>query len=448
MVYGKYFTNASGVEIGNVSCRSFEVISDSEVTCVVPEVVRTMTSGFLYPMTVASAPMSVTVANSFGRSANNSMFSYSFQDKSYVGGGSYMDIKGTDIVLGSKVLIGGEECMNVRVSSSTLINCTSPALGTGEHQVEIVSPPEAVGDIQNWTGCSVINTPDYSVSEWWKDPQYTVVLNDARDGKDYRVRKMPDGNCWMIDNLKLGTPGTELVLTSTDSDVVADFTLPANPVNLDTHRANGICVGNENGITGSGYPLTCDGTSDGTTGIPANTNYNYVAYTDLAYIRELVFVNDALFDNCNGLNKVSPDSLTGCGYGYNWHTATAGTGSYGLVDQDAVSSICPVGWRLPLHSSNEFGVLNNAMATGDSSVSSSENSVVTRHNWWYNGAFEGALAGAYTSGIWDGGRDGRYWTASASNETGAYQLDFGDDRVNPDSVGSKTAGIPVRCILR
>jgi len=32
-------------------------------------------------------------------------------------------------------------------------------------------------------------------------PGDVTVLTDNRDGKLYRVRKMPDGKCWMLDNL-------------------------------------------------------------------------------------------------------------------------------------------------------------------------------------------------------------------------------------------------------
>ncbi|MBQ8996506.1 hypothetical protein IJ095_00545, partial [Candidatus Saccharibacteria bacterium] len=50
----------------------------------------------------------------------------------------------------------------------------------------------------------------------------TFALIDSRDGNDYLVRRLADGNCWMVQNLDLdlSTVGT---LTSADSDVSSDW---------------------------------------------------------------------------------------------------------------------------------------------------------------------------------------------------------------------------------
>lgn len=59
-------------------------------------------------------------------------------------------------------------------------------------------------------------------------------LIDTRDGSIYKVMKLPrsregsDGICWMVDNLRLGDTDTDYLLTPSDSDVAADFTLPAS----------------------------------------------------------------------------------------------------------------------------------------------------------------------------------------------------------------------------
>lgn len=49
-----------------------------------------------------------------------------------------------------------------------------------------------------------------------------VTLVDYRDGESYRVKKMPDGECWMIDNLRLSVTDA---LTSRYSSVFGDFTI-------------------------------------------------------------------------------------------------------------------------------------------------------------------------------------------------------------------------------
>ena len=54
----------------------------------------------------------------------------------------------------------------------------------------------------------------------------TTTLTDKRDGKQYTVSKLADGNCWMTQNLRLGE-SEELVLSSMESDVEDEFRLPA-----------------------------------------------------------------------------------------------------------------------------------------------------------------------------------------------------------------------------
>jgi|GEM_PF-5558185 len=63
--------------------------------------------------------------------------------------------------------------------------------------------------------CSIMNIGD------------TLMLRDERDDKQYSVRKMEDGNCWMIDNLRLGSTTGTMSLTSTDTNIVTGtYTLP------------------------------------------------------------------------------------------------------------------------------------------------------------------------------------------------------------------------------
>lgn len=123
----------------------------------------------------------------------------------------------------------------------------------------------------------------------------TATLRDTRDGKDYTVRKLADGNCWMINNLRIG--GDEpITLHPADSNVAADFELPASPVST----------------TSSDFSAQ-------------NTKNIYV-------------------DSANGY--------------YNFYTATAGEGGTDKNSGDVEHSICPKGWRLPTgDASGEYGAL-------------------------------------------------------------------------------------------
>ncbi len=112
-----------------------------------------------------------------------------------------------------------------------------------------------------------------------------ATLVDVRDGNSYTVAKLKDNKCWMTQNLRL----VNKTLTPVDSDVSANFTVPASNLNV------------------------------------ANTY-------DSSTVLPMVYFNPG-----------KPQD----GAYYNWFTATAGTGGRNIPEEsDASSSVCPSGWRL------------------------------------------------------------------------------------------------------
>ena len=142
--------------------------------------------------------------------------------------------------------------------------------------------------MQDWDGCDTLSTGE------------GICLKDTRNEQYYRVRKMPDGKCWMIDNLKLAS----VLLTSSDTNLINPITLPgaatSGPSDFDTVD-----------IWDPGSQTYCSTAGDGLTGY-------------------------------------WPNSKTGCGYLYNWHAATAKVGVQATaVGTTITESICPKGWTLP-----------------------------------------------------------------------------------------------------
>lgn len=244
----------------------------------------------------------------------------------------------------------------------------------------------------------------------------TVTLTDDRDGTGYRVRKMPDGQCWMIDNLKLAG-GTTLNASNTNLNNTSDSAFISAWAALSTQS-------------------TAISTTAPTWVDPADSTRNTSYYT-----------------NCQpGAPGISPDSLTGCGYLYNWYAATAGTGTAAMTTGDATSSICPVGWHLPSAGSgiatatNEFAVLHGAME--GSSTPSTTSTATSRNNWLSTGPFEGAYAGYWLGSFNSQGYNGYYWSASASSAATARVLYFAYNTVAPGSSAlAKSYGHSVRCVL-
>ena len=136
----------------------------------------------------------------------------------------------------------------------------------------------------------------------------TVVI-DSRDEHPYTVQKLPDNNCWMTTNLDLAGGTT---LTPTDSNVSANYTLPASET-----IASGTTLANPSAFTddNTAYVFNSNGTTCGENS-PCYSYYSYAA-------------------------------------------ATAGTNP---SSGDATSDICPKGWRLPTQA--EYTTLKNTYTTG------------------------------------------------------------------------------------
>jgi uncharacterized protein (TIGR02145 family) len=261
------------------------------------------------------------------------------------------------------------------------------------------------------------------------DMYSSVTLQDPRGPQpyqSYRVRKMPDGKCWMIDNLKLEL-STGMQLQPADTNVSSPTTVTL---------ATGGLTGN---FTTSGY-LTTNNSS------PSSTTYD-------AW-RQVNPSDPTLTgtESCAAGQMVDESSTTGCGYLYNWYTATAGTGTYAISSGYVTSSICPAGWHLPrgadgTTAQNEFAVLNSAMYNGSTSGSTSGD-IAYAKNWWHTGLFAGPRSGYYYSGFYAQDYGGNFWSSSANSSDYARYLYFNYSYVYPGTVNNlKGYGFAVRCVV-
>ena len=226
-----------------------------------------------------------------------------------------------------------------------------------------------------------------------------VDLTDSRGGttRTYQVAKLADGNCWMLNNLKLGSVSSTTTLTPADSNVASNFTLPQLVTSGST----------SSDIKGAYGPVPGDtGTGD--------TNYGYL---------------------------------------YNWPAATAGesTTSHDQNAGNAPNSICPANWRLPTGSATgEFAMLNAKMNNPSATSPSTSNGTGYYENWQYTGPFRGVLAGLWNSSFSSQGSFGYAWSSSAypSNANFAFNAAFNASYVYPgSSVSSRSLGFGVRCLL-
>lgn len=170
-----------------------------------------------------------------------------------------------------------------------------------------VSPKAVVGDLSSISTMQEMYTEESSgVSEVCKNSAVgdKTTLTDTRGNMSYAVAKLADGNCWMTQNLRL--TGAR-VLNTADSDVTANFSLPAS-------------------------------------------------------------VSVSAFANTTSEAKIYDSGNNAYGAYYNWYAATAGSGTGTISSGNVAQSICPKGWKLP--SQSDYSKLATSIGAGDNASGS------------------------------------------------------------------------------
>lgn len=332
------------------------------------------------------------------------------------------------------VQIGGTDCTSINVKSADELTCTLPdkaetdttsgtdngysisvtasntSLDTHRFTIRYFNPSTTTS-MQEFTGttCGSMSVGDI------------VSLTDERNGQTYRIKKMQDEKCWMVDNLKYaGEANTDLA-------------------NVD--GTYGLVYNNEYGKYN-----TVDGTDTQSTDNSDKAFYN----------------NPMSASYCYGDSIQS--SYTKCGYLYNWYAATAGTGTYATSTRgtNVSGSICPTGWRLPSTMSDgstatgdgtsytaaDFPVLNASMNAGSLTTGSISDSYYA--GWQFTGAWSGVLSGGWDYGFGGGDSYGDYWSSTANSSTSARYLQFDSSDVSPGGFFvnlGKYYGFAVRCVM-
>jgi uncharacterized protein (TIGR02145 family) len=272
-----------------------------------------------------------------------------------------------------------------------------------------------------------------------------IVLEDTRNNQEYRVRKLADDNCWMIDNLALEL--TDGMTLASDTTNVSE----PEPKTIDfawSTFENGSGTHNENFVTG-GY-LTTDGSSSSGVKIDA---WRQVNPSDPNMSGSTNCRNN-IGDSDNGNISYNTNSKTKCGYLYNFYTATASTVDNAKATQylTADGSICPAAWRLPTgtiadtDTASDFQNLD--VKYGGTGGYRSAN-LAAQGLWLSAGAWQGTYGGYYGSVLGDQGSGADYWSSSVSSAGYAYDAYFYDGNFVGPGTGnySRHNGFAVRCLL-
>ncbi len=277
------------------------------------------------------------------------------------------------------------------------------------------------------------------------------ALTDQRDDNTYAIAKLADGNCWMIENLRLestaehNSDGT-LAQGYGTSTTYGNFSGLADAETADkftsTYSANSL--------------YSNDGSNDtiniGTSNDPANRMPRY--------------------NNTNTSSRASSPTTNSnvnmYSYGnyYTWHAAIADL-TYNGTNNSSVTntSLCPTGWHLPKggnksnEANNEFWSLVVTGINGGTNPANYESSTTP----YYTGTPEGSNASnairaypnnfLYSGGVSSGsvnnrGSRGNYWSSTAYNTNYAYYLSLGSTDVYPGTnTNNKYYGRAIRCLV-
>lgn len=227
-----------------------------------------------------------------------------------------------------------------------------------------------------------------------------TLVADTRDTNKYVIQRLDDGNCWMMTNLNLGS-----------KDLTTD--------------------------------LTAANTNLTTTVTAAEFNSWKAATTNTLTNAKIVSLSKG--NTVDGLDT-DPVSLTKYGSLYNYCAVSAGTICSEENKADAMSDICPAGWRLPIGgASGDFQNLYSQPAydTGDKMRASIA-----------DGGAAFALAGDFASSVAKPilqGSIGFYWSSTQYDDTYMHALAVAPSYASyiyPAAKYVRTSGFSVRCILK
>ncbi|MBR3229075.1 InlB B-repeat-containing protein [Candidatus Saccharibacteria bacterium] len=296
----------------------------------------------------------------------------------------------------------------------------------------------SAGNIQNWSGCSSMSEGD------------VTALTDQRDNNVYTVGKLEDGNCWMMENLRL-----------------SNNTSAPNWGNDNLSQGFG---GAFSGLAASESAnfsnVTTANTLYSTTNITGNSQgYRFPRYnnSNTASLLSSPTKTRNYANTASPSNSGTYEGSTVYSYGnyYTWNAAMASTEGFTTesASESAGTSICPAGWHLPTggasNGTNDFYDLTTTISGTEPETGS------TNYKYWGSEATAkpvyDALKKFPNNFVWSGywntssassrGSRGWYWSTSVFSSTAAYYLNYYSARVYPATYNDyRYLGNSVRCI--
>ncbi|MBR3318981.1 InlB B-repeat-containing protein, partial [Candidatus Saccharibacteria bacterium] len=296
------------------------------------------------------------------------------------------------------------------------------------------------GDIQNFSCSSLANIGD------------VTALTDTRDNQVYAVAKLKDGNCWMIENLRLEATNSRGANNIAKSQGYASgFTGLA-----DAETANFSTGTTANSLYSTSIET---GKNQITGGSSSYYAYRFPRYNNSNTASRAA--NPGVTNNVTSANSQSSLNASIYSYGnyYTWAAVIADTGEYNTSYKAIAStSLCPTGWHLPYgysgtgvyggKTSGGFSYLDTQLESPDGShgTGSSQSTVKASQRWrTYPNNF--LYAGSYSGSSASRGSIGYYWSSMVKTGSDTYNLNLQTSSVNPSTnARGKYYGHAVRCV--
>ena len=288
--------------------------------------------------------------------------------------------------------------------------------------------------LQNWQGCSVLTPTSYDseTKTFIVDKNTVTALADSRDGNVYAVARLADGNCWMMENLRLDSTTESISSINTDNPT-NDFTL-------------GLSIPAENWCN---YEWNDDPEIKAECINRSTFNSDNTKRVTISPLHNEDFTSYAYYSGFD-------DNIYSYGNYYNWYSATAGNGRYETgLDADATGSICPAGWSLPEGGeekpSGSFYYLGETFE-GNLDSYGGEEARKTSNRWRTfpnNFVFSGSIyrqQGDESMHLMQRGTEGRYITATSEGDNGVRIRSIGVSGTTDSSSMYKSNGGAVRCV--
>ena len=298
------------------------------------------------------------------------------------------------------------------------------------------------------------------------------ALTDQRDNQTYAIAKLADGNCWMIENLRLESTAEH----NSDGTLAQGYGISSTYGNF-----GGLADAESSNFSDSttANSLYYSGTQEGTASIDIGTT-NYPGYRMPRYNNW-----NSQSDSTNRPQNPTTNFASMYSYGnyYTWHAAIADLTYNGTNNQSTTgTSLCPAGWHLPTGgSAYASGSTKGINVTGDTStfrefynlVYKTMDEVKTAYEDMPNDGY--AYYSSYTtnpagktataalrsfpnnflysgfsgsSSAYNRGSGGAYWSSTANNNKNSYYLELFSSLVIPGTDRrNKSSGQSIRCTV-